>query len=48
MKYITTTIALIAANYLYQSLSFKDWEVALERSYFQAVAILTIYLVNRT
>lgn len=33
-------ITLIFSNFLYQSIRDGNWEVALERSYFQAGAIL--------
>lgn len=33
-------IAMVAANYLWQSLNHHDWSTAFERSFFQAIALL--------
>jgi hypothetical protein len=37
---ILIILALTAANFIYQFFSDKEYETALERSYFQAVAVL--------
>lgn len=36
---IGVTLGLVAANFLYQSFSGQMWGVAVERSFFQVVAI---------
>ena len=42
MKYFSLLLfagALIAGNFFYQWITYKDWELAFDRSYFQFVAL---------
>lgn len=36
---IYVALSLCAANFIYQSINDRDWDTALERSYFQVIAI---------
>ncbi len=40
MKFIATIVGLVIANYIYQYAGQQNWAVALDRSTFQAVAVL--------
>lgn len=46
MKYILALISLVISNYLYQAATARTWDVAFERSYFQVIAGLIIYLLT--
>lgn len=39
MKYIGLALMLALANFLYQYLTGQRWDVAMERTYFQAIAL---------
>lgn len=39
--------ALTFANFLYQALTWQRWETAFERSFFQAMALLVVYIAIR-
>jgi hypothetical protein len=39
---LISLIALAAANFAYQAVKGKDWKVARERTFFQAVAIAVL------
>lgn len=43
MKYVGILVGLIIANYGYQLFTTHDWGTATERSWFQAVAIFTVW-----
>lgn len=40
-----TTLGLIVGNFAYQALTGAQWGIAMERSFFQLVAIITIWSV---
>lgn len=40
MRYVHVAAGLIAANFAYQAIAGHEWVVAVERSFFQAVAVL--------
>jgi len=44
MKYIVIVICLMAGNFLYQALNAEVWAAAAERSFFQAVAVLAVWI----
>lgn len=44
MKYVIPTFGLIAGNFLYAAFSSGDFHSAIERSFFQSVAILAVAL----
>jgi hypothetical protein len=45
MELIAVTVGLVFANFLYQAFfQSPDWKNAFERSYFQVVAILCVWL----
>ena len=45
MDAIAVFIGLAAANFCYQVFGAEDWETAIERTIFQAVAIGTLLLI---
>jgi hypothetical protein len=40
---VMVVITLVLANFLWQSFTGQNWHAAMERSYFQAFAILVAY-----
>ena len=44
---IATLVSLLlgVSNFIYQLITYENWNVALERSYFQTVAILVFVLL---
>ena len=50
-KWFTAAAAVLvwltAANFIYQAATQRQWETAIERSYFQAVALLALAIVVR-
>lgn len=42
---LALTASFTAGNFIYQALRDHEWGVALERSYFQAVAVILTVLV---
>jgi hypothetical protein len=37
-------LALTASNFLYQALTYTDWDTASERSFFQIIAVFYVVL----
>jgi hypothetical protein len=46
MKILSVACGMIAANYLWQGLTVGDWPAAHERSFFQAMALFSVWLVS--
>ena len=47
MRLLFLGLALIASNFLYQLFNGGNWEIALDRSYFQSVAIFCVFLNSK-
>lgn len=43
---INVGVGFTVGNYLFQALTKKKWNTAFERSYFQGMALLAIYVVE--
>lgn len=43
---VAMVIGLTVGNFVYQACKSQDWATAIERSYFQAVAILMCYIAS--
>lgn len=42
--WIVVALCLILANFFFQLIKEQDWGAAFERSWFQVMAIITVYL----
>ena len=47
MSALTTAFCLGLANFAWQGFGDQNWQIAIERTYFQALACLTVWLVDR-
>lgn len=47
MKLLTIFICLTIANFAYQAFTKHNFVVAVERSWFQGIALLAVYLIGR-
>jgi hypothetical protein len=47
MRLLIIFIALAISNYAYQAFSGHQWHVALERTWFQGLAMMCVYLIQR-
>jgi len=45
MKYAAVFVGLVAANFIYQAFTGHLWQVALDRSFFQGVALLAAAII---
>ena len=43
-NYVVTAVSLTAANFIYARMSRKEYGKAFERSYFQVLALLLLYI----
>jgi len=47
MRELIIWIALASGNFFYQFFWQQDYETAIERTYFQALALLLVYLARK-
>lgn len=43
-KLIMTAVAMTDANFIFQQMTGQNWGVALERSFFQMIALFAVWL----
>lgn len=46
LKYITCFTGLLAGNYIFQYFTYQNYEIAFDRTFFQAFALIAIYLID--
>jgi hypothetical protein len=46
VTYVLVVLCLIASSYVYEALHQRNWAKAVERSWFQFVAVMCVWLVQ--
>lgn len=46
IKILVLAACLTASNFIFEAITSQEWHTAIERSYFQAVALLIFVLIN--